>query len=124
MHGQFPCGQYNDCSIFNYSLARFVEDHECVEADDGYRASDLGKVKTKSGISSQYLTAEQFDVKNRVCARHKIEKKKIKHFSSLSGIFRHNLEWHSGFVFAAMVITQISIEMSEPLFQVEYNNMA
>ena len=57
-------------------------------------------------------------------ARHETANKIIKQFSALSEIFRHNLDVHSDFVYAAVVITQISIEMGEPLFQVGYENMA
>ena len=124
LHGPFPCGQYNDCTIFNNSLSTFLEENERVEADDGYRAADPGKVKSKSGFSSQYSSKEQLDVKNKVRARHETANKRIKQFSALSGIFRHNLNAHSDFVYAAVVITQISIEMGEPLFQVGYENMA
>ena len=57
-------------------------------------------------------------------ARHETVNKRIKQFSSLAGIFRHDLDAHSDFVYAACVITQIALEMGEPLFKVEYNNMA
>lgn len=124
LHGPFPCGQYNDCSIFNNSLATFLDENERVEADDGYRAADPKKVKSKSGHSSRYSSVNELDVKNRVRARHETVNKRIKQLSSLSGIFRHDLDAHSDFVYAACVLTQISISMGEPLFQVEYNEMA
>ena len=102
-----------------------MDKNERVEADDGYCAADPDKVKSKSGHSSRNSSVEELDVKNRVRARHETVNKRIKQFSSLSGIFRHDLDLHSDFVYAACVITQISIEMGEPLFQVEdYNNMA
>ena len=123
LHGPFPCGQYNDCTIFNNSLSTFLEENERVEADDGYRAADPGKVKSKSGLSSQYSSKEQLDVKNKVRARHETANKIIKQFSSLAAIFRHDLFKHSDFVHVSVVLTQICIEMGEPLFQVDYNNM-
>ena len=57
-------------------------------------------------------------------ATHETVNKRIKQLSSLAGIFRHDLDAHSGFVYAACFITHISLEMGEPLFKVEYNNVA
>ena len=101
-----------------------LDENECVEADDGYRAADPEKVKSKSGHSSRYSSVNELDVKNRVRARHETVNKRIKQLSSLSGIFRHDLDAHSDFVHAACVLTQISISMGELLSQVEYNEMA
>ena len=63
MHGPFPCGQYNDCTIFNNSLGTFLDTNERVEADNGYCAADPGKVKYKSEHYSRYLLVEELDVK-------------------------------------------------------------
>lgn len=122
LHGPFPCGKHNDCTIFKNSLATYLTRNERVEADDGYRPSDPGKVKSKSGHSSRNASEGILDLQNRVRARHETANKRIKQFAALSGIFRHDLKHHSDFVFAAAVITQIVIEMGEPLFQVEYRN--
>ena len=123
LQGPFPAGQHNDCTLFQDGLANYLDPFERVEADDGYRAADPEKVKSKSGFSHRYSSEEKLDVKNRVRARHETVNKRIKQFASLSSIFRHDLVKHSDFVYASVVLTQICIEMGEPLFQVDYNNM-
>lgn len=122
LHGPFPCGKHNDCTIFKKSLATFLEEFERVEADDGYRAADPAKCKSKSGFSMRNASDELKDMKNRVRARQETANKRIKQFASISGIFRHDLKNHSNFVFAAVVLTQLSIEIGQPLFQVDYDN--
>ena len=72
-----------------------MDKNERVEADDGYLGADAGKVKSKSGHSSRYSSVEDIDVKNRVRARHETVNKRITQFSSLAGIFRHDLDAHS-----------------------------
>ena len=41
LHGPFPCGKYPDLAIFNRSLANCLDEHEMVEADRGYKNSNV-----------------------------------------------------------------------------------
>ena len=117
VHGPFPCGQYNDCTIFNNSLSTFLDKNERVEADDGYCAADPDKVKSKSGHSSRNSSVEEIDVKNRVRARHETVNKRIKQFSSLSGIFRHDLDLHSDFCTLHVLSPKFQSKWANPYFK-------
>ena len=114
VQGPFPAGKHNDCTIFKKCLSFFLEDNERVEADDGYRAADPGKVKSKSGFSSRYSSFDHRNLSNTVRARHETANKRIKHFGSLTNVFRHKLVRHSDFLYAAIVLTQICFDMGEP----------
>ena len=123
INGPYPCGQKNDLAIFRGGLKTCLEDGERVEADDGYSADDPISCRTRTGLSSRYLNEEQNGVRNTVRARQETAHKRMKQFGSLSGIFRHDLDLHSNFVYAVATLTQIIFEMGEPLFDVEYNSM-
>ena len=69
-----------------------------------------------------YSDEEQKGVKNTARARQETARKRMKQFGSLSGIFCHDLDLHSNFVYAVATLTQIIFEMDEPLFDVEYNS--
>ena len=121
INGPYLCGQKNDLSIFRGGLKTCLEDGERVEADDGYRADDPISCRTRTGISSMYSDEEQKGVRNTVRARQETAHKRMKQFGSLSGIFRHDLDLHSNFVYAVTTFTKINFEIVEPLFYVEYN---
>ena len=42
----------------------------------------------------------------------------MKQFTALSGVFRHDISKHSTVFNAVALLTQISIEVGEPLFEV------
>ena len=47
----------------------------------------------------------------------------MKQFTALSGVFRHDISKHSTVFNAVALLTQISIEVGEPLFEVhEYDD--
>ena len=51
VNGPFPCGQYNDLTIFmEYGMKDNLEENERVECDDGYGGADPEFTKSKSGI--------------------------------------------------------------------------
>ena len=43
--GPFPAGDWNDITIFRFALKHMLEEHERVEADDGYRGENPGAAK-------------------------------------------------------------------------------
>ena len=36
INGPFPCGDYNDITIFRSAIMHELEEHERIECDDGY----------------------------------------------------------------------------------------
>ena len=97
-----------------------LEDGERVEADDGYAGADPEFAKTRSGIFHPPAAA---DIRNTVRARHETVNKRLKQFAALSNVWRHHLSKHSTVFHAVTLVTQISIENGEPLFEIEgYND--
>ena len=113
-NGPFPCGQKNDWQIFRYhGLCFNLDENERVEADDGYLHGDPEFCKTPSGI---HHPAETRTYRNRVMARQETVNKRYKQWGILNQIFRHELEKHQ-FVFRAVsVLTQMTLESGNPLF--------
>lgn len=73
--------------ISNFKRTGILLFHSCFDI--------LAFVSLTSGHSSRYSSVEDIDVKNRVRARHETVNKRITQFSSLAGIFRHDLDAHS-----------------------------
>ena len=119
INGPYPCGEKNDLGIFRAGLMTFLDENERVECDDGYQGEDPLICKTRKGISSLYSSDEEKAFQNTVRARQETAHKRFKQFGALNGIFRHALEKHSDFVYAAATISQIVFEMGEPLFQID-----
>ena len=120
VNGPFACGLWSDWKIFSQAgLASNLDENERVEADDGYEHGDPAMVKSKSGIFH-----DNHEIRNTVRARQETVNKRIKQFGALSSVFRHGVQKH-GIVFdSAAVLTQLSIDRGETLFQIdeeEYN---
>ena len=115
VNGPFACGLWSDWKIFSEGgLRSYLEEGERVEADDGYEHGDPEFVKTRSGVFHN-----NNDVRNRVRARHETVNKRLKQFGALSSIFRHNISKHAVVFDTAVVLTQISFNRGEKLFQTE-----
>ena len=115
VNGPFACGLWTDWKIFSEGgLKSCLEEGERVEADDGYEAGYPEFVKTKSGIFHG-----NHDIRNRVRARHETVNKRLKQFSALSSIFRHGVTKHAVVFDSVTVLTQISFNRGEKLFQTE-----
>ena len=122
VNGPFACGLWSDWKIFSQGgLVSNLDEHERVEADDGYLPGDPEFVKTRSGIFH-----DNHEIRNTVRARHETVNKRMKQFGALSSKFRHGMDKH-GIVFDAIaVLTQISFNRGETLFQInedDYNNI-
>ena len=123
-NGPFPAGLHNDWDIFNNrGLRDSLEEHERVEADNGYKDGDPEVTKTPSGITHK---AEKKEFRNRVRARQETVNKRVKQWGVMgndSQAFRHDMDRHQSCFHAVLVITQLAIENGEPLFDVsEYSD--
>ena len=85
-----------------------------MEADDGYAAGDPEWVKTQS--SALHIDKEAW---NNVRARQEVVNKRLKQWNILCHAFRHNIVHHGDLFHAVAVITQLSFDYGEQLFQIE-----
>jgi hypothetical protein len=118
INGPFPCGDYSDTTIFRHGLANYLDVGERVEADKGYKGDDPALAKTKDSLWCDPLFT---DMQAEVRARHETVNKRLKQFGILKQEYRHNLEDHGSVFRAIAVITQLSLELGEPLYEVEYD---
>ena len=110
IHGPFPCGHWPDITIFRSALIYELLDGEKVEADKGYRGEPV-YIKTPTGEN---------DIGQRVRSRHETVNKRFKQWGCLRQAFRHNVSKHQSVFSAVAVVTQMSLENGEPLFDVSY----
>ena len=72
---------------------------------------------TPNGLNN----AEQY-MQKVARSRHETANKRIKQFSVISGVFRHDVDLHGLCFHAVANITQLAIRRNEPLFQVDYDD--
>lgn len=120
INGPFPCGDYSDTTIFRLGLAKYLDIGERVEADKGYRADDPSLAKTPDSLWSDPLLS---DMQAGVRARHETVNKRLKQFNILKQEYRHDLLDHGTVFRAVAVITQLSLQLGEPLYDVEYDEL-
>jgi hypothetical protein len=114
INGPYPCGKYNDITIFRDSLVSFLDDFERVEADDGYEGESPLRCKIPKAVMSRPSEADAFQ--KRVQGRHETINSRFKAFAVLREMYRHDITQH-GYVFRAVaVIVQLSIKNGDPLF--------
>ena len=120
INGPFPAGRFNDATIFQHKgLLSNLEENERVEADNGYSNLDPEFVKSKSGITHK---EENRGMRNTVRARHELVNRRIKTFNSLRIPFPYKkITNHQHMFVAAAVLVQISFELGENNYAVEYN---
>jgi hypothetical protein len=66
--------------------------------------------------------AEKWAMQGRVRAHHKMLNGWLKNWGILSQVFQHDIMQHGNVFRACAVVTQLTIENSEPLFEVEYKD--
>ena len=116
INGPFPCGLFNDLKIFlECGLKDHLDEGERVEADDGYSGADPDYAKARSSV---WHPERNNDKRNTVRARHETVNKRLKQFGALSSIFRHDARKHQSVFEAVAVLTQLSIDGGEPLFEI------
>jgi hypothetical protein len=55
LNGPYPCGKYNDITIFRDSLVSFLDDFERVEADDAYERESPFRCKILKAVYGAIL---------------------------------------------------------------------
>jgi len=116
IQGPYPAGKYTDIKIFNKILWNFLEPGERVEADEGYRGHP-DKIKCPGNDANP---VENRAMQGRVRARHETLNGWLKNWGILSQVFCHHITRHGDVFRACAVVTQLTIENGEPLFEVEY----
>lgn len=116
INGPFPPGIWNDGDIFKSLLVHMLDENERVEADDGYRGSAPQHVKCPSNLAT---SNEQRELARRVMSRHETVNRRFKQFQILKQVFRHDIRLHQVVFTAIAVLTQISIENGDELFEID-----
>jgi hypothetical protein len=99
-------------------LRHFLEPGERVEADEGY-CGRPDKIKCPGNDANP---AENRAMQGRVKARHETLNGRRKTWGILSQVFRHRITMHGHVFRVCAVVTQLTIENGEPLFEVEYED--
>jgi hypothetical protein len=118
IQGPYPAGKFTDIKIFNKVLRNFLEPDERVEADEGYRGHP-DKIKCPG---NDVHLAGNWAMQGRVRVPHKTLNGRLKTWGILSQVFRHHITMHGDVFQACAVVTQLTIENGEPLFEVEYTD--
>jgi hypothetical protein len=118
IQGPYPAGKFTDIVIFNKVLRNFLEPGERVEADEGYRGHP-DKIKCPGNDMNP---AENRGMQGRVRARHETLNGRLKNWGILSQVYRHDIMRHGDVFRACAVLTQLTVENGEPLFEVEYED--
>ena len=117
--GPYMCGLWPDIEIFRASLITFLDPYERVEADNGY----VGEAPLRV-ICPKCVTCpkERKAMMNVVTNRQETVNKRLKQWNILKKNYTHDIVDHRDVFAAIVVLTQLSIENGEPLFQVEYDD--
>jgi len=120
INGPFPCGAWPDINIFRNGLKqKLLQAREKAQADLGYR----GEKHTTIIIPNQFDSDDIKKLKADVRARHETVNKRFKQFGALKQVFRHDLDKHKAVFEAVAVITQLGINLGEPLYEVQYGHL-
>ncbi len=118
--GPYAAGKYPDIKISCSGLAHWLDEHERVEADNGYIGKALPKVKCPGCASNPTKNQE---MQNRVRSRHESLSGRLKNWEILKSMYRHDIMEHGNVFWAIAVITQISINTGKRLFEVDYSDL-
>jgi hypothetical protein len=121
LNGPFPCGRNPDITIFRKALLSHLNPGERVEADDGYIGDAPQYVKCPKAFTNPVETER---MQQLVRNRQETVNKRFKNWGILKQVYRNKEKVHlHGEVFRAIaVITQLSINSGEQLFQVQYDD--
>lgn len=119
IHGPFPCGAWPDLKIFRDAMLLYLNSNERVEADDGYRGEAPKHVKCPKSFGNPIENKKMQAIAR---SRHETCNARFKMWGALNQCFRHDRLKHGDVFRACAVLTQLSIENGETLFQVEYND--
>ena len=117
INGPYECGNWPDVKIFRDSLRSFLDENERVEADDGY----IGEAPTKVKCPKSFTNKEETE-RMQALARNRQEtvNARFKHWQILRQLYRHEISRHGDIFVTIAIITQLSINRGEALFQVKY----
>ena len=121
IHGPFPAGSYPDITIFRHALKQQLGKYEFVEADDGYRGEPTKCLIPKN--CNIFDSNEMKKVHQRARSREETIYKRNKQFHILRDTFQSHIEKHSLALRAIAVLVQLSIRRTEPLFEVQYDDL-
>jgi hypothetical protein len=119
IEGPYAAGKYPDVEIFRRGLAQWLDEFERVEADEGYIGEAPLKVKCPGCPSNP---TDHQSLQKRVQGRHESVNGRFKNWEILKVMYRHDIMEHGNVFWAIAVITQISIDEGERLFEVEYSD--
>ena len=112
-HGPFPAGT-PDITIFRMKLKQRLGIREKVITDFGYRGEP-----SKISLPDDGLVSHDDRVAaSKARARHEALNGKLKRFSSLKQVFRHNRDKHQYFFRAAITVLQLLLNHGELTFDI------
>ena len=110
---------YNDEGVFKQGLLGWLEEGERVEADRGYQGSDPLHAKTPGSVNENY---NKKAMQQRVRTRQETVNKRLRQWNILKARYRHDIVDHQDVFASIVVLTQLSIDSGERLFDVEYDD--
>ncbi len=119
VNGPYAAGKYTDIKFFCHGLAHWLDEHERVEADNGYIGEAPQKVKC---LGCMLNPTKNQAMQNWVRSRHKSLNGQLKNWAILTSLYHHGLMEHGNVFGVNAVITQISINVGEKLFEVDYSD--
>lgn len=121
INGPYECGMWNDLMIFRDALISHLAPKERVEADDGYLGEHPRYVKCPKGFANPPETEY---MQQRVRNRQETINRRLKSWGILKQVFRHcdRIADHGEVVRAIAVISQLSINNGEKLFECGYRD--
>lgn len=119
VNGPYECGLWPDIKIFRNSLRSHLDQNERVEADDGYIGEAPNKVKCPKSFTNRVSTEA---MQSRARNRQETVNARFKNWQILRQIFRHKIHTHGEVFVAIAMITQMTINRGDKLFQVQYKD--
>lgn len=108
IHGPFPCGPFPDLRIFRLGMKHALLPNKKVIADGGYPDEHC--------VTRTAVREAERDIFSRVRARHETANRRLKQFYVIGHRFRHSISLDSCCFHAVANLTQLMIELEEPLF--------
>jgi hypothetical protein len=119
INGPYECGIWNDISIFRNSLQSHLAPNERVEADDGYIGGHPRYVKCPRRFSNPISTQL---MQQRVRNRQESINERFKNWTCMVMTWRHTLDQHGEAFRVIAIVSQLSINNGEKLFECGYRD--
>jgi len=95
---------------FKDNLRGQLQEDEMVVANDGYNNS--------KALTPSTSYDHRRNLFNMIRARHEIINRRLKHFNSVGGVFRHEIRYQGQVYHAVARLTALMIDTTDPLFQI------